>query len=82
MNQHYRLHKGQKPFKCEYCSKEFASKSNLKTHRNKHSLFGSALIKILLDSASKEREFQFFCTECDGKFRLKDEYKDHIKKYH
>lgn len=60
---HVRMHQGVKPFICEYCSKTFTQRGNLKKHLFKHY------------NPSIQSRRRFTCKFCSSKFTERYNYK-------
>lgn len=69
LQQHIRIHSGQKSFECDNCDKKFASVSNLKRH-------------ILTHEPKKPSVAVFKCEFCPKKYTRKGSVLRHVKSSH
>ncbi|SCV74900.1 BQ2448_7929 [Microbotryum intermedium] len=67
LQEHQRVHSGERPFKCAECSSTFTRDSHLKAHARIHAF---------------EQEKRYDCDECDKKFWTHQHLKKHIQIIH
>ncbi|SCZ87852.1 BZ3500_MvSof-1268-A1-R1_Chr2-3g05320 [Microbotryum saponariae] len=67
LQEHQRVHSGERPFKCAECPSTFTRDSHLKAHARIH---------------ASEQEKRYDCDECDKKFWTHQHLKKHVQTIH
>lgn len=73
LNQHMRIHNGDKPFDCEQCDAKFYRIGSLKMHKKLH---------IKRSNKSKTIKKPKHCEFCEKDFQIYGNLKRHLIKYH